>query len=78
MHCTLTISSAHRQLRYPQTHPSLGVAAPDLLPGVKASRSLASSASARRLRKSERCTSPTVCDWSRSSVVEFCALKRGF
>ncbi len=40
------------------------------------SLSLCSSSSARRLRNSESFTSPTVCDLSRSSVVEFCAVKR--
>lgn len=40
------------------------------------SRSLRSRASARRLRKSERWTRPTVCDLSKSSAVDACEVKR--
>ena len=85
-HCTLTISPIPK---YPSvsasTYPSLGVAAPDRLAGVNrpsvrsvASLSFCSRASTRRLRKSERCTSPTVWDFNRSSAVDACAVKRGF
>ena len=89
MPCTLTISpTLDISLDFPSlkpvTHPSLvGVAAPDALPGVNlprlrscASRSFASRASARRLRKSERLTRPTVWDLRRSSAVEACEVKR--
>ena len=74
----------HYQDKNKQTYPSitlLGVAAPDAEAGVddgakrpklppEASRSFCSSASARRLRKSERWTRPTVCDARRSAAVE--------
>lgn len=43
-----------------------------------ASRSFCSSASARRLRKSDRWTRPTVWDLRRSSAVEACDVKREF
>lgn len=72
-----------------ETYPSLGVTAPDVEAGVVvvpkrpklppwASRSFCSSASARRLRKSDRCTRPTVWDLRRSSAVDACEVKRGF
>ena len=48
-----------------------------LAPLSCAALSLASTASALRFRKSDRCTSPTVCSLSRSSAVEFCDVKRG-
>ena len=85
-HCACSISPipvVAVQTSDVSTHPSLGVAAPDLPPGVKrprllpvASRSFCSSASARRLRKSERCTRPTVWALRRSSAVEFWGVKR--
>lgn len=69
-----------------ETYPSLGVAAPDVEAGVAvakrpklppwASRSFCSSASARRLRKSDRWTRPTVWDFNRSSAVDACDVKR--
>ena len=78
--------NADRYLHYQtdRTYPSItlfGVAAPDAEAGVddgakrpklppEASRSFCSSASARRLRKSERWTRPTVCDAKRSAAVE--------
>lgn len=71
-----------------ETYPSLGVAAPDVEAGVAvvkrpklppwASRSFCSSASARRLRKSDRWTRPTVWDFKRSSAVDACDVKREF
>ena len=80
------VVNADRYLHYQtdRTYPSIilfGVAAPDAEAGVddgakrpklppEASRSFCSSASARRLRKSERWTRPTVCDAKRSAAVE--------
>ena len=57
------------------TYPSFGVPPRDVEPDVNrpklvASRSFCSSASARRLRKSDRWTRPTVWDFRRSSAVE--------
>ena len=67
-----------------ETHPepTTGVAAPEpprLLPSSDswASRSFCSMASARRLRKSERLTRPTVWFERMSSAVLACGLKRG-
>jgi len=66
------------------THPSLipeGVAVPDPLRPPRsascASLSFCSSASARRFRKSESATRPTVCVLSKSSAVLLCDVKRG-
>ena len=66
------------------THPS-GVTVPGVprpLPPLRnascASRSFCSRASARRFRKSERATSPTVWVLRRSSAVFVCEVKRGF
>jgi hypothetical protein len=66
------------------THPSLipeGVAVPDPLRPPSsascASLSFCSSASARRFRKSESATRPTVCVLSKSSAVLLCEAKRG-
>ena len=76
-HYALTISSLHAHVCWylQTTYPSLGVPPREVEPGVNrpklpASRSFCSSASARRLRKSERWTRPTVWDFSRSSAVE--------
>ena len=67
------------------THPSLipeGVAVPDPLRPPSsmswASLSFCSSASARRFRKSESATRPTVCVLSKSSAVLLWEVKRGF
>lgn len=66
-----------------RTYPSLaGVGIAELTrPPPKsescASRSFCSMASARRLRKSERLTRPTVCACSTSSAVLLCEVKRG-
>lgn len=63
---------------YPSDGAATGVARP--LPPRKAScasRSFCSRASARRLRKSESATRPTVCVLRRSSAVLVCEVKRG-
>lgn len=87
MHCTLTISPVRAAAtnRKSSAYPLAGVEVPEP-PGVPAlpndlscaSRSFCSRASARRLRKSESWTRPTVCDLSRSSAVAFCDVKRAF
>ena len=55
-----------------------GAKRPKLAAVPCASRSFCSSASARRFRKSERWTRPTVWDASRSAAVEAWVVKRGF
>lgn len=83
-HCTMAISPASLISQGAcSTHPS-GVAAPGvprpLFPPSNAScasRSFCSIASARRLRKSESATRPTVCVLSRSSAVFAWGVKRG-
>lgn len=61
---------------YDSAYRPSGVVAPlPWVPGV-ASLLIWSRASARLLRKSERCTRPTVCSFSTSSAVWFCEVNR--
>ena len=61
------------------THPSVATLVLRGVPLAVPSRSFSfcSRASARRLRKSESATRPTVCVLSRSSAVLLCDVKRG-
>ncbi len=63
---------------FPGADVDAGAKRPKLAAVPCASRSFCSSASARRFRKSERWTSPTVWDASRSAAVEAWVVKRGF
>ena len=62
----------------PDAADDAGAKRPKLTAVPCASRSFCSSASARRFRKSERWTKPTVWDASRSAAVEAWVVKRGF
>ena len=62
----------------PEPEDVAGAKRPKLAAVPCASRSFCSSASARRFRKSERWTRPTVWDASRSAAVETGVVKRGF
>lgn len=81
MHCTMAISPASNFGKEIQgsTHSS-GVARPllVLVPVSRswASRSFCSITSARRFRKSDSATRPTVCVLRSSSAVVFCDVKR--
>ena len=62
----------------PDADDDAGAKRPKLAAVPCASRSFCSSASARRFRKSERWTRPTVWDASRSAAVDAWVVKRGF
>lgn len=83
MFCTNHISFSSQPLSRPlsprgSTHPSVATLVLLGVPLAVPSRSFSfcSSASARRLRKSERATRPTVCVLKRSSAVFLCEVKR--
>ena len=63
---------------FPAAGDDAGAKRPKLKAVPCASRSFCSSASARRFRKSERWTRPTVWDASRSAAVVAGVVKRGF